>query len=119
ALLTAAAGLLALSQGFGRQSRVVAETYPALSALGMGFGDLAALNLARAFAIGLLGAVGGVVLAVALSPLTPVGVARTAELHPGLAFDALVIGAGVGATVLGTVLAALWPAVRTARLRRR
>src|SRR5207244_7858960 len=51
----------------------------------------------------------------ACSPLTPVGLARTAELRPGVAFDGLVLGAGalvVIVSVCGLTLVAAWRASR-------
>src|SRR5204862_4221143 len=59
--------------------------------------------------------VGGVVaiaVTVGASPLLPVGLARTAEPHPGLRVDAAVVGIGalatVGVVLVTTALAALW-----------
>jgi ABC-type lipoprotein release transport system permease subunit len=117
AAVAALAGLLTIGQAFARQMRVVSETYPTLSALGLGSSELFALNVLRSVLVALTGAGGGVVLAVALSPLAPVGEARTADPSSGLYADPLVLGLGAVAVVVGCVVASLWPALRSARLR--
>ena len=117
AAVAAVAGLLALAQAFARQTRAASETHPALSAVGMSANELVVLGLARALAIGVLGGAGAVLLALALSPLTPVGEARTAELSPGLSLDPLVLGLGVAALVLASLGVAIWPAWRWSRRR--
>ena len=76
AALAAAAGLLTIGQAFACQTRVVSETYPALSAVGLDASQLAWVNVGRALLTAIFGAGGGVLLAVLLSPLTPVGEAR-------------------------------------------
>ena len=113
--LAGLAGLLAVAQAFARQTRVAAETYPALSALGLAPSELALLSLGRALVVSVAGAMGGVVLAVALSPLTPVGVARVAETATGPYVDPLVIGLGIAVTVVATLAASVWPALTTIR----
>jgi hypothetical protein len=50
--------------------------------------------MTRAGWIGVGSAAIAVVVAVALSPLTPIGVARRAELHPGVLADWPVLAAG-------------------------
>jgi hypothetical protein len=117
AAVAALAGLLAIGQAFARQTRAVSETYPTLSALGVGSRGLFMLNLLRSVLVALAGAAGGVVLALALSPLTPVGEARIADPSSGLYADPLVLGLGAVAVVVGCLVASLWPALRSARLR--
>ena len=117
AAVAALAGLLAIGQAFARQTRVVSETYPTLSALGVGSSGLFLLNVLRSVLVALAGAAGGVVLALAFSPLTPVGEARIADPSSGLYADPLVLGLGALAVVAGCVVASLWPALRSSRLR--
>jgi hypothetical protein len=117
AAVAALAGLLAIGQAFARQTRVARETYPTLSALGLGSSGLFALNVLRSVLVALGGAAGAVVLALALSPLTPVGEARIADPSSGLYADPLVLGLGAVAVVVACVAASLWPALRSARLR--
>src|SRR5207248_8875639 len=87
------AGLLALTtalvlfQLLMRQSLLESAEYPDLRALGMSRGQLWTLGIMRGALLGVVGAVVAVVLAYMLSPLMPIGLARTAEPHPGLAAD--------------------------------
>src|SRR5204862_5915992 len=70
----------------------------------------------RAAAVAGAGALTAVVVAIAMSPLFPVGLARTAEPAPGFAIDWLALGLGaVGVFVLVVAAAALpnWRASRT------
>jgi hypothetical protein len=108
ALLAALAALAVVGQAFGRQSVAQAESYPMLRALGLRPGELFRLGVFTAASIGALGAVGAVALAWALSPLTPVGVARIAAPSTGLAFDPLVLGVGaLGVVALCAALGAV------------
>src|SRR5262249_49545589 len=68
--------------------------------------------LGRAVAIGAAGGLIGAVLAVALSPLLPVGLARVAEPHPGIDADVPVLAAGMAAAILVTACCAAWPGWR-------
>ena len=79
--------------------------------------QLFALGLARVIPAGLMAGLLAALTAVALSPLAPIGVARTAEPNPGLAVDSLVVGAGAAATVMLILVAALVPAWRASRPR--
>jgi len=117
AALAGLAGLLAIAQAFARQTRVAAESYPTLSALGLEPRELALVNLGRAFVASLAGAAGGVVVAIALSPLAPVGEARIAETSTGVSVDPVVIGLGVAITVIATLAVSAWPSLRSARVR--
>jgi hypothetical protein len=83
--------------------------------MGMTSGQLALVTLVRGLVVAGLGAAVAVGIAIAFSPLTPVGLARTAELTPGVAFDGLVLV--VGGTVLivsvgALTLVAAWRASR-------
>lgn len=104
ALLAGGAGVLVVGQALSRQVSREASEYPALRALGMTRGQLVALHLARAAVVGLIGAAIAVAVAVATSPLMPVGPALDAEPSPGVAVDALVLGLGFVA-IVGALLA--------------
>ena len=67
--------------------------------------QLLAVDVARSGAIGALAATLAVALAFALSPLTPIGLARDIEPAPGFAFDPLVLGLGGIGVVLAVVVA--------------
>jgi ABC-type lipoprotein release transport system permease subunit len=117
--LTGLAGLAVLGQAAARQFSADAADHDALSALGLRARQFVALGLARALVIGLAGAAGAVALAAALSPLTPVGLARLAAADPGaVRVDPLVTVIGVPGTVAALLLLSLGPAIRHARLQR-
>lgn len=113
--LAGLAGLVAVAQALSREAVVERETYRTLGAVGLGVGQLTALGILRALAIGLVGAVGSLLLAFFLSPLTPVGEARIAEPSPGLYFDPLVLILGALCVLVAVGLLGIWPAVRDAR----
>jgi len=82
-----------------------------LRSLGFGRSQLVGVSLLRATVVALAAAVVGAVVAVAASPLFPIGPARTAEPHPGLSVDATVVilGAlGIAVAVLLLSAASAW-----------
>jgi putative ABC transport system permease protein len=112
--LAGLAGILVVGQALGRQVAADAEDNRTLAALGLGRRDLVLVSLARAGIIALAGALVAVAVAVSLSPLTPIGMARRAEIHPGLSFNIGVIAIGFVAVVVVTVARASIPAWLTA-----
>ena len=116
AALVALAAALVFSQTLARQAFLESTEAPALRALGMTRAQLFGLAMARAAVVALAAGVAGVVIGVALSPLTPIGTARTAEPDPGFAADAAVLAIGGCATVLLVLALATLPAWRTVRL---
>jgi hypothetical protein len=117
AVLAALVGLAVIGQAIGRQSVVESEEYPSLVALGLPRRHLVVLGTARNLLVALVGATGAVIVAFALSPLTPVGEARLAEPSTGVAFDPLVLLLGALATVVVVLLLGIWPTVRASRVR--
>ena len=115
AALLALAAVLVVVQLLARQAFLESAEYRDLWALGMGPGQLMAIGLARAAIVGALGGVIAVLVALALSPLTPVGLARTAEPRPGFAADWYALGLGAIASFLLVVVTAAWPSWREAR----
>ncbi len=115
--LAALVGVIVIAQALARQAAVESDTFATLSALGVSRRRLVALGMARGLLVGVAGALGGILLAFVLSPLTPVGEARIAEPSLGLAFDPLVLLSGAAATVVIVLVLSIWPAVRTARTR--
>ncbi|MGN6171758.1 MAG: ABC transporter permease, partial [Streptosporangiaceae bacterium] len=100
AAFAALAGLLALAiigQLLARQLLLDAAEFPVLRALGMTRGRLAAVSLAPLAVLTITGAVIAVAVAVAASPLMPIGHARLAEPHPGLEVNLAVLAAGFAA----------------------
>ena len=118
ALFGALAGLIALAvigQLLARQMTLDAAGYGVLSALGMTRGALLALAAAR---LGLVTVAGGVIavgIAIAASPLMPIGAARLAEPQPGIGLDPAVLGIGFAAVVLLPLVVLAAPAVRAVR----
>ncbi len=118
-LLAALAGLavvLIFSQTLARQIYLQTEEYPYLRAMGMSRGQLWLVAMGRAVALGTVGAVIAVVVAILLSPLTPIGLARIAELRPGFWVDGWALAVGAGAALAAVLILATLPAWRAARL---
>ncbi len=110
ALVLAVTAVLIVGQAASRALAAAAADNPALSALGMTRRQLTAAGLAGVAVTAAAGAVLAVVLAVAVSPLMPIGVARLAEPDPGLSADAVVLGTGGPVIVALLVVRAWWPA---------
>jgi ABC-type lipoprotein release transport system permease subunit len=114
--LLALTGMVVLSQALTRQAFLEAGERETLRAIGMTRRQLFAVGLLRALAVGAVGAAVAVGLAVALSPLAPLGdLARKAEPEPGLSVDVAVFAIGAAATILLTALLAAPAAWRAAR----
>ena len=111
ALVTA----LVLGQALGRQALAESGDYPSLRSLGMSPGQLRALGAIRAAIVAFAGAVIAVPVAFAFSPLSPTGLARAAEPHPGFRFDTLAIVAGAAIAFVVLMLFAAAPILRGAK----
>ena len=106
------AGLIALAvlgQLLSRQLAMDAVEYPVLRAVGATRLPLLALSLARLAVVTVGGAVIAVAIAVAASPLMPIGPARLAEPAPGPEVNLALLAAGAAVIALAP-LAALVPA---------
>jgi len=115
--LVVLAALAVLGQALARQTYLESADLPTLRALGMSGVQLSALGMLRALIIGVGGASLTVPTAILLSPLTPIGLARIAEPHPGFAVDAFPLAVGASSVLLLTVLVGAvpaWTAARTA-----
>ncbi len=115
ALLVALAGLLMVGQSLARQVQLALGEHPALRAMGMTPAQLWGVTTLWALIVGGAGAVLAMVLAVALSPLSPVGLARAAEVEPGAVIDIPVLALGalaVVAVVCGRAMLAARAAAR-------
>ncbi|MBV9094003.1 MAG: FtsX-like permease family protein, partial [Streptosporangiaceae bacterium] len=115
--LAALAGIVVIASALARQAAVEAESYATLSALGVTRPQRVALGMATTLIVAVGGAIAGVALAFALSPLTPVGEARLADPSAGFAFDVFVLLPGAAAAVAVVLALGLWPAIGTARVR--
>jgi hypothetical protein len=114
ATLGALAGLLLVGQALSRQVLLESTEYPTLRALGMTRSQLVGLAIIRTAVVGTAAAALAVAVAVALSPLTPIGVARRAELNPGVLADWPVLTAGCLAIVVLVAVGTALPAWRAA-----
>ncbi|MGN6793472.1 MAG: hypothetical protein ACTHJW_13900, partial [Streptosporangiaceae bacterium] len=116
ACLAALAGIAVVGQAAARQFTTDADDRQVFAALGLRIRQLIVLGLVRAAIIGAAGAAGAVILAAALSPLTPVGEARLAADSAGaVVLDPLITAVGAVAVVLAVVALSAWPAVRNAK----
>ena len=113
AAVAVVAGLILVGQALTRQTAADAGDDPVLDAVGMTRAQRVVAATLRAAVPAVAGAVLAVLGAAALSPLTPVGVARRAELDRGVAVDGAVLGLGglaVVALVCAWAAAAAWRA---------
>jgi FtsX-like permease family len=116
-VLIGLAAFAIVGQSLARQTYLDSADLPALWALGFSRAQLFSLGIARAAIIGLASACVVVPVAVLLSPLTPVGLARIAEPDPGFAVDAVPLVLGGVLVAFLTMLACAvpaWTAARTA-----
>ncbi len=97
AVFAGLAGLIALAvigQLLSRQLALEAAEFPILRALGVRRTALVTLSLARLAIVTVTGAVIAVGIAIAASPLMPIGPARLAEPRPGIEVNLSILGAG-------------------------
>ncbi|MBO0788415.1 MAG: ABC transporter permease, partial [Actinobacteria bacterium] len=110
ALFAGLVGLITLilaAQLLSRQLVLDSAEFPVLRALGMPRGRLVALSMARVGAVTVLGGCLAVAIAVAASPLMPIGPARLAEPSPGIGANLAVLAVGLAAiALLPTVMVA-------------
>lgn len=109
AVLTAAL----LGQALSRQAFVDGADYPVLQAMGVTRGQVAATAALQSGLTAVLGAVLAAGLAFAASSAMPIGLARQAEVAPGLSFDAMVLGLGALIIVVAIIAWASLAAWRT------
>jgi FtsX-like permease family len=107
--------LLLAGQALTRQVLLEEADLAILAGLGMSGAQIVALVVLRAALIAAAGGVLAVAAAVAASPLMPLGLARQAEISPGISVDAVVLTAGFLAIVALLAAAAALPAWRVSR----
>jgi putative ABC transport system permease protein len=112
ALALAVTALLIVGQAAIRLLATGSLNHPALTALGLTRSQLMAAGLIEAGAAAAIGAMVAAGVAVAASPLMPIGPARLAEPDPGVSADPLVLAAGGATIVVLLVALAAWPAWR-------
>ncbi len=117
AAATALAGLVLVGQAIARSVYAMAEDVPTVSALGMRRGDIVrALVAPQLLVVGVAAAVAAGV-AVALSPLFPVGLAGRLDPDVGVHADPLVLVPGAAVVALVVLAAAGLAAWRARRAR--
>ena len=118
AALAALIALAVIGQLLSRQLALDAAEFPILRALGVQRPTLVVLSLARLAIVTVSGAVIAVAVAIAASPLMPIGPARLAEPDPGIEVNAALLGAGAAAIALlplAVLVPSAWRAARQSR----
>lgn len=115
AAFAAVAAILVGGQAIARQAVLGSLEFPTLGALGFSRGGFMLVGLLRAAIVGLASAAIAVVIAIAMSPLTPVGDARFAEPEPGVRLDVRVLAVGAAGLALLSIVLAVVPTWRASR----
>ncbi len=114
ALVVTITALLVVGQAATRLLAAAQPANPVLASLGMTRGQLMAAGLLEVGVAAAAGAVAAAGLAIAASPLMPIGTARLAEPDPGFSVDTAVLTAGAVAIVVLAVARVARPARRLA-----
>jgi ABC-type lipoprotein release transport system permease subunit len=117
AIFAALAGLVALAiivQLLSRQVMLDSAEFPVLRALGMTRSRLTVLSLARVAVVTVTGGAIAVGVAVAASPLMPIGPARLAEPSPGVEVNLAILGTGFAVIATAPLLLMVPAALRAA-----
>ena len=113
--------LLLLGQALVRLGFTLSEEDDVLRGLGFTGTQFRMRAFGRGLAIGVAAAAIAMITAVMLSALTPVGVARQAELHPGISIDVGYVGIGVVAVFVAfailSIVAGWWSSRSLVRTR--
>jgi ABC-type lipoprotein release transport system permease subunit len=115
AALIALTSMALLGQTLSRQAVLESGDHDTLRALGVSRRQLFLLGMARAAICGLVGTAAAIVVAVLLTPLTPIGLARVAEPNPGLFVDGVALAVGGLVLFLAVLAIAALPAWHQAR----
>lgn len=110
--IAALAALLIASQIIGRQLRLGADDLAVLRALGADPVMAASDGLVGILAAVVTGSLLALVVAIGISPLTPIGPVRPVDPSPGVSFDWTVVGPGVAVLIVGLSAIAIALAVR-------
>ena len=115
ALVAALATLAIGGQALNRQLAAEAQAVPAYHSLGLTRRSLVGAFTLRFLPTAVMAGLGAGLVAIALSPFTPVGVGGRAELHRGVAVDGPVMLAGASVTIVAAfvvVVVGSWSIVR-------
>ena len=117
ALVLAVTGLLIVGQVASRLMLAASQDNRTLAALGMTRTQLLAAGLVEVGLAAVAGAAVACGVAIAASPLMPIGPARLAEPDPGVNVNAAVLAAGFAAITALLLARVAWPAWRQASAR--
>jgi FtsX-like permease family len=106
--------LFLLAQALMREAGRAAADHPTLRVFGMTRGQLFAVGIGRAAVVALIAAALAVLTAIAVSPLMPVGRARSLEPSPGVDIDVSALAVGAAVIVAAALAAGSVAAARTA-----
>jgi ABC-type lipoprotein release transport system permease subunit len=106
-LVVGSVGLVVVGQMLRRQTAAGGGESTMLSALGADRQDALRVGLLRGLVVGGVGAVLGAVVAIAMSPLFPVGIGRVADPAVGVHADGVVLAVGAAITLTLVVVLAL------------
>jgi hypothetical protein len=115
-VIVALAMLIIVAQSIARQAYTTSDDFPALRALGVSRRQLFAVALAPAALVAAGGMALAIPIAYGLSELTPIGLARRAEISPGFSFNAAILLGGAAALALLLTGRAAITAQRVARI---
>ncbi len=113
-LVAAVAGLVTISIVVTRDLTQTRNDNDSLRALGFTRRERAAANGPRLLFVAVVGSLVAGLVAIAASPLFPVGIARRADPNPGLHADWLILGLGTLALLVVTVLVGGLASIRNA-----
>src|SRR5262249_27740989 len=116
AALAALFGVVVVAQALSRRMQADAAHNATLAAMGSTRRDRMTVSMAKALMAITVGALIAMVIAVAASPLGPVGAVRVAEVHPGVAVDWAVLGLGALAVIVVGAALAVLPAWQSSRV---
>jgi hypothetical protein len=114
ALLVGVSSMIVIVQAVVRQMSIETAEEPLLGALGMTPSQRVAVAAIRLGMTAMAGTLIAFVVMLALSPLTPVGLARVLDAHDGLYVDAPAAVIGLTGLMVVVVSAGIVPAIRTA-----
>jgi ABC-type lipoprotein release transport system permease subunit len=115
AVVAAAAALLIISQALVRVVRADASVGPELRALGVTAAGRALIASARAAFAVCIGLLLAVALAIAASPLFPLGLVHRVKPDPGVRIDGAALGLGALAMGAGLLVVVFWTARHATR----
>ncbi|HWS48043.1 MAG TPA: FtsX-like permease family protein, partial [Acidimicrobiia bacterium] len=107
--------LVLAGQLIARQILIERDEYALLRSLGARHAQIRVVVLSRAALVGAAASIVAVAVAIVASPLMPFGLARQAELHPGVDVDAPVLAAGLAVIGILVVALAVVPAIVVSR----